>query len=174
MRNRKIVVTAIIVGLMVLCGCQRQVVYHQFRHISEPGWDKTDTLHFDVTPLKADGTYCLHAELRTDKNYPFQKLTLEVNQTVFPSHETYHDKINCNLISEEGVIGGDGISYFQYRFHVRNVSLHQGDSIHLSLTHNMKREIMPGIADVGIRLSAAEIAGSINTKEDKQQQRKAP
>lgn len=175
MRNRKIVVTAIVVGLMMLCGCQRQVVYHQFRHISEPGWDKTDTLHFDVTPLKADGTYCLHAELRTDKNYPFQKLTLEVNQTVFPSHETYHDKINCNLISEEGVIGGDGISYFQYRFHVRDISLHQGDSIHLSLTHNMKREIMPGIADIGIRLSMThEVTGSVDAKEDKQQQRKAP
>lgn len=174
MRNRKIVVTAIIVGLMVLCGCQRQVVYHQFRHISEPGWDKTDTLHFDITPLKADGTYSINAELRTDKNFPFQKLTLEVNQTVFPSLETYHDKINCDLISEDGVINGDGISYFQYRFHVRDISLHQGDSIHLSLTHNMKREIMPGIADVGICLSAAEITGSIDAKEDKQQYRKAP
>ena len=167
-------VTAVVVGLMVLCGCQRQTVYHQFRHISEPGWDKTDTLHFDIAPLKAGGTYGLYAELRTDKDYPFQKLTLEVNQTVFPSKETYHDEVSCDLISEEGVIGGDGISYFQYRFHVRNASLHQGDSIHLSLTHNMKREIMPGIADVGICLSATEIAGSVDAKEDKQQERKAP
>ena len=169
MRNRKIVVTAVVVGLMVLCGCQQQTVYHQFRHVSESGWDKTDTVHFDIAPLKADGTYRLDAELRTDKNYPFKQLTIEVNQTVYPSKEMHHDEVNCNLISEEGEIAGDGISYFQYCFHVRDISLHQGDSIHLCLTHNMKREIMPGIADVGIRLSATEIAGSINTKENKQQ-----
>ena len=168
MLNRKIVVT-VVVGLMVLCGCQHQTVYHQFLHVSESGWDKTDTLHFDIAPLKTDGIYHVDAELRTDKNYPFQQLTIEVNQTVYPSEETYHDKVNCDLISEEGEIGGDGISYFQYCFHVRDISLHQGDSIHLSLTHNMKREIMPGIADVGIRLSAAEITGSIDAKEDKQQ-----
>jgi gliding motility-associated lipoprotein GldH len=155
MRNRPIATIVVIVLLMV-CGCQRQIVFHQFQHISEPGWDKTDTLFFEISPLKTNGTYSLDAELRTDKDYPFQKLTIEVNQTIFPSHETYHDEIKCDLISEEGVIGGDGISYFQYRFHIRDISLCQGDSIHLSLTHNMKREIMPGIADMGIMVRRLE------------------
>ena len=174
MQNRLKAATAV-VFLIVLCGCQRQIVYHQFLHISEPGWDKTDTLHFDIPPMKADGMYRLDAELRTDKNYPFQQLTLEVYQTVFPSNKTFHDEIKCNLVSEEGVIGGDGISYFQYRFHVRDISLCQGDSIHLSLTHNMKREIMPGIDDAGICLSITnKIAGSVDAKEDEKQQRKAP
>ena len=63
--------------------------------------------------------------------------------------------IDCDLISEEGGIEGDGISFFQYQFSIRDLSLHQGDSIHVSLTHNMKREIMPGVADVGLRLSLA-------------------
>ena len=157
----------------MLCGCQRQIVYHEFRHISEPGWDKTDTLHFDIAPLKDDGLYHIDAELRTDKNYPFQQLTIEVHQTVYPSKETYYDEINCKLVSEEGEIGGDGISSFQYQFPV--LRLHQGDSIHLSVTHNMKREIMPGIDDAGIRLSITnKIAASVDAKEDKQQQRKAP
>lgn len=151
MRNKPIV-TAAVVLLLTLCGCQRQIVFHQFQHIAEPGWDKTDTIHFDIAPLKTDGYYSLDAELRTDKNYPFQKLAIEIEQTVYPSKVTYHNELDCNLINEEGVIGGDGISYFQYRFHVSDISLHQGDSIHLSLTHNMKREIMPSIADVGVLL----------------------
>jgi len=171
----KLRVTAVVAGLIMLCGCQRQIVYHEFRHISEPGWDKTDTLHFDIAPLKDDGLYHIDAELRTDKNYPFQQLTIEVHQTVYPSKETYYDEINCKLVSEEGEIGGDGISYFQYQFSVRDLRLHQGDSIHLSVTHNMKREIMPGIDDAGIRLSITnKIAASVDAKEDKQQQRKAP
>ena len=98
-----------------------------------------------------------------------------MHQTVYPSKETYYDEINCKLVSEEGEIGGDGISYFQYQFPVRDLRLHQGDSIHLSVTHNMKREIMPGIDDAGIRLSITnKIAASVDAKEDKQQQRKAP
>ena len=151
MRSRLTVITAVL--LTMLCGCQQQTVYHQFRHISEHGWDKTDTIAFGITPLKTDGNYRLDAELRTDLDYPFQQLTLVVHQTVFPSRQTFHDVINCDIISKEGVIGGNGISYFQYRFHVRDISLHQGDSIHLKVTHNMKREIMPGITDAGICLS---------------------
>ena len=152
MRNKAIVLV-VLLALIALCGCQQQVAYHEFRHIYEPGWDKTDTIHFDTRSLSAGGSYRLDAELRTDKNYPFQKLTIEIEQTVYPSKEKYHDVIDCDLISEEGVIEGDGISYFQYQFHVRDLSLHKGDSVHICLTHNMKREIMPGITDVGIRLS---------------------
>lgn len=152
MRNKPFVIV-ILLMLTVLCGCQRQIAYHAFRHVYDPGWDKTDTLHFDIKPLMADGSYRLDTELRTDKDYPFQKLMIEVDQTVYPSKERFHDVINCELISENGVISGDGISYFQYQFHVRDLSLHQGDSIHICLTHHMKREIMPGISDVGVRLS---------------------
>ena len=151
MRNKPYAII-ILLALLMLCGCQQQVAYHAFRHIYEPGWDKTDTLYFDISPVAKDGNYRLDAELRTDKNYPFQKLTIEIEQTVYPSKEKYHDVIDCDLISEEGVIEGDGISYFQYQFHVRDLSLHKGDSVHICLTHNMKREIMPGITDVGVRL----------------------
>lgn len=154
MRNKPFVIVVLLM-LIALCGCQRQIAYHAFRHVYDPGWDKTDTLHFDIKPLSTDGSYRLDTELRTDKDYPFRKLMIEVDQTVYPSKERFHDVINCELISENGAISGDGISYFQYRFHVRDLSLHQGDSIHLSLTHNMKREIMPGISDVGVRLSRA-------------------
>ena len=174
MRNRPIVIVAALL-LITLCGCQQQTAYHQFRHIVEPGWDKTDTLHFGIAPLTAGGNYRLDTELRTDKDYPFQQLTLEVEQTVFPSMKKYHDVVNCPLISETGVIKGDGISIFQYQFHVRDVSLHKGDSLHVCITHNMKREIMPGITDVGIRLSLPyQVTAGVEAQEDEQQDREAP
>ena len=152
MRNKPYAII-ILLALLILCGCQQQVAYHAFRHIYEPGWDKTDTLYFDISPVAKDGNYRLDAELRTDKNYPFQQLTIEIEQTIYPSKESFNNNIDCNLISESGVIEGDGISYFQYEFYVRGLSLHKGDSVHICLTHNMKREIMPGISDVGVKLS---------------------
>jgi gliding motility-associated lipoprotein GldH len=172
MRNRAATAIAL---LLLFCGCQRQIAYHQFAHISDPGWDKTDTLHFGIKPLSSDGVYRLDAELRTDKDYPFQRLTIAVDQMVYPSKERHHDVLDCSLISEEGVINGDGISYFQYQFHVRDFSLHQGDSVQVSITHHMKREIMPGITDVGVRLSLSDkVSSSVDAQEDKQKQGKAP
>ena len=103
--------------------------------------------------MTEDGNYEVLAELRTDKNYPFQKLTLMVTEKVYPSGLIMHDVLDCRLVSKEGVIEGDGISAFQYQFHVRYLNLHKGDSLHICVAHNMKREIMPGIADIGISLT---------------------
>ena len=47
MLNRPLV-TLVVLALLILCGCQQQVAYHQFVHIPSAGWDKTDTLHFDI------------------------------------------------------------------------------------------------------------------------------
>jgi hypothetical protein len=35
---------------------------------------------------------------------------------------------------------------------VRQLQLQEGDSLHVVVRHNMKREILPGIFDVGIKL----------------------
>lgn len=156
--------------IMLLGACQPRVAFHHFRHVSTPGWDKSDTLHFNIPPVTESGTYEMMAELRTNMNYPFQKITLIVNQTVIPGGQTHYDVLDCRLIKQNGVIEGDGISCFQYQFHVRDLELGKGDSIHLCVSHNMKREIMPGITDVGICLSRTDkIAARINTQEDKQQ-----
>ncbi|MBP7359673.1 MAG: gliding motility lipoprotein GldH, partial [Prevotella sp.] len=46
----------------------------------------------------------------------------------------------------------NGISYYQYNFNISHIELHKGDSIHVCIRHNMKREILPGISDVGFSL----------------------
>ena len=168
MRNGRLTIACLLTFLLVLGACQSQVAYHHFRHVSSPGWDKSDTLHFDVQPLTEDGCYEVMTELRTDKTYPFQKLTLVVTQKIYPSGQIIRDVLDCKLVRKEGVIEGDGISSFQYQFHVRYLNLHKGDSLHICVAHNMKREIMPGILDVGV-LVANQVAAGIDSQEDKQQ-----
>ena len=161
MRNSRLAIACLLTLLLTLGACQSEVAYHHYRHVSSPGWDKSDTLHFNIPPVRESGDYEVLAELRTDKNYPFQKITLIVSQTVIPEGNSFYDRLDCRLVNQNGVIEGDGISYFQYQFHVRDMKLNKGDSIHLCISHNMKREIMPGIADVGICLKQKE-AGRIS------------
>ena len=136
---------------MGLSSCDRKTVYYHFEHTTVAGWEKNDVLEFNISPVTA-GTYREELGLRVDRNYPFMGLCLVIKQTILPSGYVHSDTLNCSLIDENGNNKGPGLSYYQYNFHVNTLRLQDGDSLHITVKHNMKREIMPGISDVGIRL----------------------
>lgn len=135
-----------------LAACDRLPVYTHFEHTPISGWEKNDTLNFDVCPVKEAGDYREELAIRINESYPFRGLSLIVQQTILPSGYRHNDTINCNLFDKKGNKNGDGINYFQYAFHINTIRLTEGDSLHIQVRHNMKREIMPGVADIGIRI----------------------
>ena len=131
--------------------CDRKTIYYHYEHAPVSGWEKNDVLSFYVSPV-SEGTYREELGLRIDKSYPFMGLCLVIKQTILPSGYVHSDTLNCKLIDEDGNNKGPGLSYYQYNFHVNTLHLQEGDSLHITVKHNMKREIMPGISDIGIRL----------------------
>ena len=63
------------------------------------------------------------------------------------------DTVACQLTDRKGNAAGKGISYHQYQFPVTELMLQDGDSLFVSIRHDMKREILPGISDVGFSLT---------------------
>ena len=146
-----------LIGLTValaVAGCDRKTVYHHYEHTPLVGWERTDTLFFAVEPMVAKADVHRDVELRTADSYPFRSLTLIVGQTVLPSGRSRCDTLDCRLVTPDGTVLGRGVTLYQYRFPLPDVSLDEGDSLCLRISHNMKRETLPGIADVGIRLAA--------------------
>ena len=139
--------------MAVICSCTGNKVYDKYQHTPIAGWEKNDTLKFEVPRMKNDGVFLANLGLRINGSYPFMGLTLIIDQTVYPSHLTKSDTINCNLIDKGGNSKGLGISYYQYNFTIDKISLSKGDSLVVSVRHNMKREILPGISDIGYMLS---------------------
>ena len=137
---------------MLLASCQQHTVYHHYEHTPLTGWEKNDTLAFMTDPMPADGNYTEEIGLRISADYPFMGLYLVVEQTVLPSNEVRHDTLSCSLIDEKGNTMGNGISHYQYLFHLTTLSLKKGDRLYVAIRHDMKREILPGIADVGVRI----------------------
>ena len=80
------------------------------------------------------------------------RLTLIVEQTIYPSGVATTDTLDCKLIDERGNATGQGVSQYQYLFPLKTLSLQRGDSLHLEVHHDMKREILPGITSVGIKM----------------------
>lgn len=139
------------IGLM-MTACNGNKIYNQYQHTPIAGWEKNDTLPFDIPPIATDGNYGMDLGLRINNAYPFMGLTLIIERTVYPGHTVTTDTLDCKLFDENGSVKGQGVSYYQFHYHVNDLPLHRGDSLHIAVRHDMKREILPGISDIGIEL----------------------
>lgn len=147
-----VIMTMIITVATALLSCNRKTVYDSYYHISLDGWDRNDTLILKVPPFAAKGIYNEEIGLRINNDFPYASVSLIIEQTIMPSNLTLSDTIKCKLYDEEGIITGQGVSCFQYNYHVRDISVEAGDSIEFKIRHYMRSDILPGITDVGIKI----------------------
>ena len=138
--------------LSVLSACNRKLVYDRYLSTPISGWEKNDTLSYDIRPVSGTDTYDMWLGLRTSEAYPFTAITLIVEQHIYPKDTIVNDTVNCKLTDRHGNASGTGVNFHQYRFPITELQLQDGDSIHIRVRHAMKREILPGISDVGISL----------------------
>ncbi len=138
---------------LTFVSCDRKTVYAHYEHTDTYGWEKNDTLKFGIPPLKHSGIYHEELGIRHNFSYPFKRLTVSIEQTIYPKGEKREYTANCNFIDEQGAKESSGIVLFQYNRPVANLELQEGDSLHICIIHNMKREILPGISDIGIMLT---------------------
>ena len=109
------------------------MTYSKYTDISIAGWERSDSVIFNIPPLKQTGTYAPTLGVRIDNSF--------------------RDTINCKLYDDKGRLLGNGVSNHLYIYNVEPRHYQQGDSIHIYIRHDMKREILPGITSVGIEFS---------------------
>lgn len=154
MTHKKAIDTLLVaMAACIITACNDRKVYDKYEHTPITGWEKNDTLVFDVNRAKANGTYLAELGLRINESYPFMGLTLIVEQRIMPADTTVIDTLKCNLTDRKGNYKGTGVLYYQYEFPVAQLQLQEGDSLHICVRHDMKREILPGISDVGMKLT---------------------
>ncbi len=144
-----------LVALMGLTcvACTQGTVYNQYMPTSLKGWERNDTILFQTDTMPETGDYLEEIGMRIKGDYPFMGISLIVEQTVIPSGKSYKDTLSCQLINEKGNIMGDGINHYQYLFPHTTLKLNKGESVRVAIYHCMKREMLPGISDIGLKLS---------------------
>lgn len=149
-------IVACLVSLALLgatAACDRKTVYDHYEHTPVAGWEKNDTLTFGPIKIDQTGDYRECVGLRINGTFPFQSLCLVVEQRIYPQGTIYVDTMNCRVVNRDGSERGEGVSYYQFDFDGPERVLNAGDSIYVYVRHNMKREILPGVSDVGIRIT---------------------
>lgn len=161
-----------------LMACQRPTIKEVHAYlpvVSDSGWAKKDTLCFDLPDELQPGRYRLEIELRNTDEYPFRDIWLSISENLKDSLREETSYLHGHLADETGrwMNGKRAGGFFPVTFvldkplWIRRVST----QLRIRLTHLMQRNPLPGITDVGIRLTGT---GSIHTQEDKQQNSKAP
>ena len=145
---------AAVAAAMVLSACDNGVVYDKFKATPTEGWEKNDTMIYGVKRLSRGGVYRQEVGLRITREFPFTGVSLLVERTIEPGHTVTVDTLNCRLYDDKGNVKGRGITRFQYSFVLSDVEMRKGDSLTVRIRHLMKREILPGITDIGFRLEA--------------------
>ncbi len=70
------------------------------------------------------------------------------------AYRTFQDTITCNIIDDNGsLVGKRGISNTEIMRFTTGLNINRGDSLYVTVRHIMSREQLPGISDVGIRLT---------------------
>ena len=133
--------------------CDDPRIYDHYESTPQDGWGRNEVLTFSVPKMLQTDTYQQWVELRANQKFPFQTITLIVEQTVFPKKQVYRDTVECKIIDDAGRLEGkNGISSTEVVAPLRTLQLKQGDSLAISVRHDMQRELLPGISDVGIRI----------------------
>jgi len=149
-KDRLWTIGIVLMAVAAMASCDRRKVYDSYVHSALSGWERNDTVSFGVPAVDAQGLYDVTLKMRTDNSFPFTNVMLVVDQTVIPSHKRYSDTLYCAVANRSGHSLGNGINLYHHEFHVAQRRLNAGDSLYISVRHNMMREILPGITDVGI------------------------
>ncbi|MBO6295976.1 MAG: gliding motility lipoprotein GldH [Prevotella sp.] len=141
---------AVAVVVFPLMACQDNVVYTSYQSVEIDGWDKTTTTGYDIAHIESDGNYNEMIGIRTNDKYPFMSLNLIVEQTVMPSGRHLTDTIDCQLTDRNGRKLGHGQSLWLQIVPFRKLTLNKDDSLHINIRHNMRRDILRGVSDIGL------------------------
>ena len=135
---------------MLLAACTSDTWYHQYKFIGKDGWRKTDTLSFTLPPLSVDTVFSGFVGLRITPSFPYRKLWFALEyqcDSVFSS-----DTICYELSDSTGRLDGKGLSSLQYEQPAFTIQMPKDKEGEIRIRHLMKKEIIPYIREVGIRL----------------------
>ena len=142
----------------LFASCFPDTVFYQYHSTSLKGWDRVDKLEFSVPVVNNSGYYLEEIGVRTDGRYPFRTLSLVVDQTVVATagHRIVpqrSDTLGLEIYDDSGKPLGDGVSIKQHVMPFRNIQLETGDSIFVSIHHNMRRASLEGVAGIGLKVT---------------------
>ena len=135
-----------------LAACTGGTLFHSYKPLPAEGWDRRDTVCFDLPKAETDIDGTLFIGLRTAANISYQDVVIAVEQH-FETPSSYRcDTVRYPLADAEGFALSPGVNHHQYETQHLPIHLQKGQSGSVSIHHLMRHETLPDITEVGIRI----------------------
>lgn len=155
LKNRNFYLKGIILLFVTstLIACDKQTVYHSFQSIPTEGWQRKDTLFFNVDVPDSFTYYKLSVEVRNRNDYPYQNINLSISCNDSAANPLPADTLQLILANKDGRWKGTGWgSLYQLEFSAGGVQISKPGSYHFKIAHTLPDEVLRGINDIGIKL----------------------
>ena len=138
----------------LLTACNENTVYHSYQSLPDEGWEKRDTLSFQIPITDSiPTTLRLFAEVRNRIEYPYHDLHLFISQNLQDSTVWRTDTIVFSLADSTGRWTGHGWgSIYQSETFIKSVLPLRSGNYTIKVINGMKDEKLQGLSDVGIRI----------------------
>lgn len=142
-----------------MAACTDSTLLHSYKPLPKDGWDRCDTICFDLPKAEADIDGTLYIGLRTTANPAYQDIVLAVEQYDEIEGFSRSDTVRYPLtdaegfaLTEEGYALSPGVNLHQYESQHVPIRLKKGKSGSVRIHHLMRHEVIPDITELGIRL----------------------
>ncbi|MGA1373252.1 MAG: gliding motility lipoprotein GldH [Flavobacteriales bacterium] len=143
--------------LVCSTGCGPDALYADSLGVNAEGWKSAEAAEFRWEVSDTSRVHDLYIDVRNDATYPFSNMYLFVDFT-FPNGKTNRDTLALELADAQGNWLGSGSGHV----HDHRIVWHDNARFPLQgqyavrIVHAMRRDPLPGITDVGLRVEYAE------------------
>lgn len=138
---------------LAVSACGHEDWFHTYRQIPAAEWAKSDTLAFELPAVPDSGFYDFSVEMRTTDAFPYTGLKIAVLTVVGQAAPARRDTVDAPVLSATGKPLGEGVTLHHNEFPLFRLFLPAGERPTLRLCHLMRREDIPGITAVGLKVS---------------------
>ena len=129
-----------------LSSCSDDTVYFSYQTVDDEQWEKSDNLYFDIVPKRHSGKCSGFVVLRMNDKYPFRNLSLNV-ETSGRGIPCRHKRVDFDVTRNYR-----GIRHNDFIMPLDTFSVSEGDTLHIRIAHDMKKQVLRGITNVGVKL----------------------
>ena len=138
---------------LTIAACSNSgILLHSYKPLPKEGWDRRDTVRFDLPEAETDIDGSLFIGLRTTSNISMRDIVLAVEQCLERPLSYRCDTVRYPLTDAEGYALAGGVNHHQYETQQLPIHLQKGQSGSVRIHHLMTHETIPNITEVGIRL----------------------
>lgn len=128
-------------------------VFHQCRAVDGDGWQRSDTLLFELPVLPKQKEVDFLVDVRYTGEFPYRHLWLVIQSNVTDSLLWQTDTLCCTLYDEKGNFAGTGMAgVYQVEVPLATCIPDGSSCARVQIGHCVNDESVKGIMDVGIRV----------------------